>query len=112
MSACLEQAESYKQSTVQVVQTKKSFIVAFFFTYCVYTVCLIGKHILKECKQNDKLRPYHEKFERLQDDIVGKSFFFFYLLMIVSQINPTVFGALIVYGYLGALGLQFVGAVF
>ena len=83
---------------------------ALFFAYCVYTVAIVGKHLLKNAKP--AWQPYQEKFAKLQHDIVGKSFFFFYLLMICSQVSPNVFVALLCYAYLGALGLQTFGALF
>ena len=71
---------------------------------------MIGKHLLRNAKP--QWQPYQEKFAKLQHDIVGKSFFFFYLLMICSQVSPTVFVAFLVYAYLGALGVQTFGALF
>ena len=51
------------------------------------------------------------KLARVQHDIVGKSFMFFLLIMISSQLTSTVFAAIMVYAYLGALGCQFVGSL-
>ena len=47
MATCLDGAASYMEKQVQAVQTKKAIVVALFFTYCVYTVSLVGKHVLK-----------------------------------------------------------------
>ena len=47
MATCLDEAASYMEKKVQAVQTKKAIVVALFFTYCVYTVSLVGKHVLK-----------------------------------------------------------------
>ena len=51
-----------------------------------------------------------EKMQKVQNDILNKSFFFFYLLLICSQVKPTIWAAFVAYIYLGALGAQVMGA--
>ena len=48
--------------------------------------------------------------QKVQHDILNKSFFIFYLLLLCSQVKPTVFAAFLAYVYLGALGAQVMGA--
>ena len=43
--------------------------------------------------------------------MVDKCFFFYYLILLCSQVKPTVFAAMIVYFYWGALGLNAVGCM-
>ena len=93
-----------------MVQTKEAIVVALFFAYIVYTVAMVGKYLISVIKPG--LNQYQDKFAKLQHDIVGKSFFFFYLLTICSQVSPNVFVALLCYAYLISLGVQTVGALF
>ena len=110
MSTCIRIADEYENKMVQVVQTKKAIVVSLFFTYCVYCVCLAAKHCLKN-SENENHRKWQEKLAKVQHDMVGKSFFFYFLLLLVSQVKPSVFAALLTYFYLGALGCQFVGSL-
>ena len=43
--------------------------------------------------------------------MIGKNFFYLLLIMMSSQVDPTIFTSLISYGYLGVLGLQVFGAL-
>jgi len=83
MSTCIENAAQYENKMVQIVQTKKAIIVSFFFTYVVYVVCLAAKHCLKN-SENEKYRAYQIKLARVQHDMVGKSFFFYFMMLLVS----------------------------
>ena len=47
---CLASAEFYVEKKIQTVQTKKALIVAVFFAYIVYTIAMIGKHLLRNAK--------------------------------------------------------------
>ena len=104
-TTCLDLAPEYRKYTEGVTKSKKSLVVVFFFIYCAYTVCLIGKHVLKHCDNRKELQKFHEKFARLQDDMLGKTFFVYFLLMLCSQVTPNFFVALLGYCYLGALGV-------
>lgn len=64
MSTCIKNAADYENKMVQIVQTKKAIIVAFFFTYCVYVVCLAAKHCLKN-SENENHRKWQEKLARV-----------------------------------------------
>ena len=110
MSTCIEYVEDYKDSMVTVIQTKKSLVVAMFFTYTAYVVALMGKHILANMEDETK-RDFSDKLGKIAHDISGKSFFFFYLTVVCSQVKSSVFAALLIYVYLGALGCQFVGGL-
>ena len=110
MSTCIENAELYRGKMVQVVQTKTALCVALFIAYGVYTVCLAAKHCLKASGDENK-RKWSERLGKVTHDITGKSCFFFFLLMVCAQVKASVFAAILVYLYLGALGCQFVGAL-
>ena len=47
---CLERAEDFRDKQISVVRTKKSIVVALFFTYCVYTIAIAAKHLLRNSK--------------------------------------------------------------
>ena len=125
MTTCLDEAASYMEKKVQAVQTKKAIVVALFFTYCVYTVSLVGKHVLKhllagkstekmtreEKESHDNKLKYSRALSELQHDIIGKSFFMFYLVVVVQQVFSSVWAALLTYAYLAALGCQVVGCL-
>ena len=64
MSYCVENVDEFSEKMVQVVQTKTSLIVAIFFTYCVYVVCLAAKHCLAN-STNEKFRNYSVKLARV-----------------------------------------------
>ena len=48
----------------------------------------------------------------LQNNMVNKCFFFYFLILLCSQVKPTVFAAFITYTYWGALGLNTAGCLF
>ena len=114
MSACLSQAESYRQNQFTVVQTKQSIVVAFFFSYSVYVIVQALKHCCKYKKMNcnednlterKKFENWETKFSRIQHDILGKSFFLFFLMFVSSQVFSSVYAAVFSYFYLGTLGV-------
>ena len=85
-------------------------MVALFFTYCVYTASLVGKHLLKH-HPKESINKYAKALTELQHDIIGKTFFMFYLVMVVQQVFSSVWAALLTYAYLVALGCQLVGCL-
>ena len=64
MATCLDEAATYMEKKVQAVQTKKAIVVALFFTYCVYTVSLVGKHLLKH-HPKESINKYHRALSEL-----------------------------------------------
>ena len=110
MSYCLENAEEFRGKMVQVVQTKTSLVVAIFFGYCVYVVCMMGKHCLAK-SENETRREIAVKLGKVQHDIVGKSFFLFMLTMVCTQVQSSIYSSIMVYLYIGALAAQFLGSM-
>ena len=104
MSYCLANADEFRDKMVQVVQTKTSLVVAVFFSYSVYVVCMMAKHCLAS-SDDEKKRDWAVKLGKVQHDIVGKSFFLFYLTVVCSQVMSSVYSAVMVYFYLAALGV-------
>ena len=102
MSTCIENVELYRSKLIQVVQTKTSLIIALFFTYSVYVVCLLFKHCFAN---SEKYQEIAQKLAKVQHDMVGKSFFFYFLTLLCSQVKSSVFAALMTYFYFAALGL-------
>ena len=95
---------------VRIVQTKKAIVVSLFFIYLVYVIALTAKHTFMACK-NEKLQKLSKGLSKLQFNMIDKCFFFYYLIVLCTQVNPTVFSAIIVYFYWGALGLNAIGCI-
>ena len=118
MSECIEAAADYMEKKVQVVQTKKAIVVSLFFIYCVYIAAVFAKHVLRNCQDNqnpEKAKKWNdlgEKMAKLQYNMIDKCFFFYFLMMLSSQLMPTVFAAIISYFYWGALACNAVGCLF
>ena len=110
MSSCISLADEYRDKMVQVVQSKKATIVAFFFIYIAFVITLIGKHCFLNNK-NEKLKYLNEKLSLVYDDMVSKSFFIFLLILLVTQVKPTIFGVICSYFYIAALAVQVLGAL-
>ena len=84
MSSCIEQVDDYMLGkTATVIQTKTSLIVAIFFTYIVYAICLFAKYVLAG-STNEKYAAWSKNLGRFCNDIVGKNIFMFMLLMVTS----------------------------
>ena len=71
MSECVGYADSYKNTLVQVTNTKKAIVVTIFFIYCMFVVSLAGKHIVKAI--NDDVAHYW--FNNTSREMVTYSFF-------------------------------------
>merc|ERR1711907_588613 len=82
-----------------------------FFIYLVYVVALMGKHTFGACT-NEKLKELSAGLTKLQINMIDKCFFFYYMILLCSQVKPTVFAAIITYFYWGALALNVVGCLF
>ena len=85
MATCLVKSPEYMEASakVSIVQTKKAMVVCMFFTYCVYVGSLVCKHLMQLSK-NENLKAIAARMKLLQHDMVGKSFFFYYLLIVCS----------------------------
>ena len=114
MSSCIVKADDMFQKKDGAVSKKKSLVVVIFFAYCVYSTCIVFKYLfsLDDIKKKyPTLFARSKTFAKVADDMIGKNFFYLLVLMMSSQVDPSVFTSFVSYGYLGVLGLQVFGAL-
>ena len=58
---CIKDAEDYRSNMKQVVQTKQTIVVAFFFTYLAFETSIFFKLCFQECAKNEMLLNLRKK---------------------------------------------------